>query len=270
MGIPTANVKQIAISLAPGESQTITSSVRAIALDTESPFEVTDQGSGIMRITTQSGQRTGRDAGDETTVWSLVRTNTAVKMSVTGGQAPDLSATMIGDRISIEIGFNPLNQGEFIILSKGSDYVEFVNPLAVDESASGTLSIYSSGPVQKGDLLDITSPQFAFPNQGTFAITKVTDKYIEVLNTNVFPQSVGGFSDGFTVYSMSYKWMALVVDRRALVGLNGADANIEVEPPVEGDLVKAPGMFLKRGKVYQVDISNPSQGKLEGFLILAE
>jgi hypothetical protein len=175
--------------------------------------------------------------------------------------------------VLIESGVNPLNAGEHMILSKGTDYIEFVNPLAVAESElSGVgLSIYSSGPVQKGDILDITSSQLAFPNQGAFPVTAVTDQYIEVLNPNAFPQSLASVESGISIYPYAYKWMMVAADRRVFVGLNGSTPEtIEVEPAVEGDLIKNPGLSLKRGKVFEVRITNAGLSQANGFLLLAE
>jgi hypothetical protein len=272
MGIPTENFKNIPISLAPGESQTITSTARTLSISSSATFTVSSPVAGIMRISGNLGQRVSRAYGDVTTQWEASVSGAAVKFKYTGtGLAPDFSTIQLGDKVDIGAGFNSLNQGEYLILSKGADYIEFMNPYAQAETAIGIISIFSNGPVQKGDIVDINSAQFAFPNQGTFAVAKVTDQYIEVANANVFPQSITGVTDGVTIFPYAYKWMAMVVDRKTLVGLNGdAPGAIEVEPPVEGDLIKNPGLFLKRGKVFEVQVRNPGQAKLEGFLILAE
>lgn len=271
-GITTNNFKNIPISLAPGETQTITTTARTLTVSPSDTFEVTNLGSGIMRVAGDFVPRTGRAYGDGTTQWTTTKSGSAVKMQAVGGTMPTFAGMSVGDQITIAAGFNPLNQGTFIILSKGADYVEFVNPYAEAEVAvMGTLYIYSPGPVQKGDTLDITASEFAFPNQGSFSIVAVTDQYIDVLNPNVFPQSVTNVNDGFTIYQSAFKWMALMVDRKIFVGLNGdAPGKVEVEPAVEGDLAKNPGMFVKRGKVFEVQLKNSGQQVASGFLILAE
>jgi len=271
MGIPTNNFKNIPISLAPGESQTIASLARTLSYNAGTAFTITST-SGIMRIAGSFGQRASRLYGDTTTEWAITVSGAAVKMQFTGtGTAPNFATIQVGDKVDIGAGFNALNQGEHLILSKGVDYIEFMLPQAQAETVTGTISIYSSGPVQKGDILDITASEFAFPNQGTFAVAKVTDQYIEVANPNAFAQVVTGVTTGLTIYPSAYKWMAIMTDHKLVVGLNGdAPTKIEIEPPVEGDLVKNPGLFLKRGKVFEVQVKNPGQKKLEGMLILAE
>lgn len=272
MGIPTDGFKQVPLSLAPGETQVVTSLGRTISYSPSTTFTVTSK-NGVMRLAGSIGQRTSKNAGNTTTQWTTTVNGSAVRMQFVGGTSPVFSNIIPGDFVNIDSGtFNALNVGEFLILSVGSSYIEFMNPYAQPETAAtGSLSVYSSGPVQKGDIVDIIAPQFAFPNQGTFSVVKVTDQYIEMANPNTFPQSVTNVSSGITIYPFAYQWMAVIVDHKALIGLNGdTPLNVQVEPPVEGDLVKNPGIFLKRGKVTQVQITNPTQAQLSGFLILAE
>ena len=271
MGIPTGNVRQVPIALAPGETMVIASTARALTLN--SANVVVTKTAGKMRLTTSLGQRATRSSGDATTAWDITTSNGVTRATASAGTAPNFTGTNVGDYISIVSGFSPFNQGQFTILSKGPTYVEFVNTYAQDELAqvNNPLSIYSSGPVQIGDVLDLTSTSFAFPNQGSFPITAVTDTYIEVLNPNAFPQTITGLSDGLAIYPYAYKWMAIACDRRVLIGLNGQSPSaIEVEPPVEGDLIKTPGIFIKRGKVFQVSVMNVGLQQAQGFLILAE
>lgn len=270
LGLPTDSFRNVPISLAPGESMVVASTARALTLGSD----ITVQKSGDkMRLVCSIGQRASRNAGDSSTEWTVTKSGEVTRMTAGAGGMPDFGSIQAGDLLNVVAGLNPLNRGEFMILSKGPDYVEFVNQFAVAESAvvGVDLSIYSSGPVQKGDVLDISSPSLAFPNQGSFPVTAVTDQYIEVLNPNAFPQSVSGVSSGISIYPYSYKWMLIAADRKVSVGLNGAPpSSIEVEPAVEGDLIKNPGVFLKRGKVFEVRIMNVGLQQASGFLLLAE
>ena len=271
-GLPTSNFKNIPISLSPGESMTIASTIRTLAFTAQTNFVVTKRGSDRMRITGSFGQRISRQLGDETTVWSIELSGNAVRLKYSSGATPNLSNIQIGDKIKIT-GAQTFNCGEFMVLSKGSDSLDFSNSYAQAESniEAEKISVYSNGPVQKGDILDISAPQFTFVNQGSFPILEVTDSYIEVLNPNAFDQTVAGVTSGFSVYQYAYKWMMIAVDRKVRVGLNGqAPTVIEVEPAVEGDLIKQPGIFLKRGKVYEVQIMNSGLENVQGFLVLAE
>lgn len=273
LGLPTDSFKNTAISLAPGESMTVASTARSITYSSTDSFTVTKIGSDRMRMAGTFGQRTSRNVGDATTGFSIQKIGSIVRLQYNGtGLSPVFSAIVPGDTLRVT-GFSTFNCGEFLIMSKGSDYVDFFSPYAVDEAGviGSPLTIYSSGPVQKGDILDITAPQFSFPNQGSFPIVEVNDSYIEVINPNAFDQVVTSVSTGISIYPYAYKWMMIACDRKIRVGLNGqGPTGIEVEPAVEGDLNKQPGIFLKRGKVFEVQIMNSGLQQVQGFLILAE
>ena len=272
LGMPTDNFRNIPISLSPGETLTVASNARAISFDGNTSFQVTKVGSDRMRITAPLGARVPRLSGDSATTWSIQKLGNVVRLSATGSNAPTFSDVQIGDLVRTT-GFSAFNAGEFTILSKGVGHVDYVNAYAVDQAGvtNSPVQIYSSGPVQKGDILDLSSMQFAFPNQGSFPVVDLTDSYIEVVNPNAFAQTVTGVTTGLAIYPYAYKWLGIVVDRRVQVGLNGtAPGAIEVEPAVEGDLNKSPGLFLKRGKVFEVTIRNVGLQQAHGFLLLAE
>ena len=272
LGLPTDNFRNLPISLAPGESLVVASTARGLSFNNVTQFVIT-KNNDRMRISGSIGQRVSRDSGDSSTAWSLTQNGVVTRLTASSGTIPDFTEVAVGDFVNMGSGFQPFNQGQFLILSKGSNYIEFQNPYAQPESniVGSTLSIYSSGPVQVGDTLDITSAQFSFPNQGSFPVLEVTDLYIDVLNPKAFPQTVSGVSSGIAIYPYAYKWLGVAIDRRILVGLNGSSPSVlEVEPPMEGDIVNQPGFLLKRGKVFQVSVFNPGPTPAQGFLILAE
>lgn len=272
LGQPTGKSQTIPFSLAPNESMTIASSVRPVSFTTAASFQVQAVDGGIMRITSTLGQRTTRSMGDNTTVFALSKTSDVMRLTSTSGTAPSWASISTGDLISFTTGWQVYNQNEFKILSKGANYIEFRNGIGLVETAvTGGLNVYTSGPVQKGDKVDISNPAFSFPNQGTFSVVAATDTYIDVLNPDVFPQTVTGISNGFSIYPNSYSWMLLAAEHKVIVGLNGdAPSSIQVEPYREGDINKQPGLFLKRGKVFEVRIYNPGSEIASGFLVLAE
>lgn len=272
-GLPTGQFRNTPISLAPGETMTVATTVRPITLTSETEVTITSIDGDRMIVTGNFGQRTARATGDQSTVWEITKSGSVVRLSVKSGAAANFAQVQVGDILNVSQGFCVQNQGEFLILSKGSNYVEYINAYAQEETdiSGEPVSIYSSGPVQKGDIIDLTSQSLAFPNQGSFPVTAVTDKYIEVINPQAFPQTVSGFSSGMCVYPFAYKWVMVAVDHKVLVGLNGnAPGSIEVEPQVENDLVRNPGIFLKRGKVFELQIMNPGLKPVSGFVLLAE
>lgn len=270
-GLHTESVRNVAVALAPGESMTVFSSARFLSFNTGTLFQITKQGDR-MRIKASIGQRLNRAIGqDLTTTWTISRADRVMRIEATAGTLPNLATVQVGDSIRLASGFSPLNQGAYLILGKSATYVEVENPYAQSESVTEQVSIYSSGPVQIGDVVDVTALEFTFVNQGSFPVVDVTDSYIEVLNPSCYPQTVTGITSGVTVYPFSYKWMLLAVDRKVKVGLNGELAqSIEVEPPIEGDINRAPGLMLKRGKVFEISIKNVGPKPVQGFVLLAE
>lgn len=269
LGIPTAHFSNVPIALAPGESVTLASTIRALTLNYAVNVSVSNS---IMSIACNFGQSVARLSGDETTQWQLVQNQNSVTLTATGGTLPFMNTVNVGDIVSIGAPFSTYNQGDFTVLSKGSNFIQFKNPLATNEIQTAFVPIFSAGPVQVGDKLDISNPAFSFCNQGTFPITRVTPDLIEVLNPNAIEQEIDSVTSGIAAYSFAYKWMTLAVDRKVLIGLNGDAPSItnEVSPPYEGDLVNSPGIMVKRGKIFQMQIMNPGTTQANGFLILAD
>lgn len=272
MGIPSDQVSNIPIALAPGETVTIASTARTLSFNSSTTFEVSAPSEGTLRLSGNFGQRTSRSSGDETTEWTLTKKGDLIRATHTGdGSSPNFASLSLGDGITIDAPFQTYNQGDFTVVSRGSNYIEFINPLGQQETVAGQIRIYSSGPVQKGDILDISSAQFNYLNQISASITRVNDQFVEVACPMVIEETVTGVTDGFYIYPNAFKWLLIAVDRKTVVGLNGeAPTNNEIEPFVEGDLVKNPGLFMKRGKVFEVQLRNPGLQTVQGLVILAE
>lgn len=275
LGLPTNQPQMIPIALSPGISQTIMSATRTLTFSGGTTFNIVAvPATTDAQIQTSFGQRTGRTDGDSTTQWTVTRTNTLVRLFFTGtGAVPDFTTFMIGDGVTLGTGFNTFNQGDFTItnVSVSGTYVEFTNAIGVGETVLAQADIYSNGPVQVGDVLDISNPAFSFPNQGQFVLTRVTDTFVEFSNQNLVPESVTGVTSGFVIYPVAAQWMLLAVDQQITVAFNAEGTNgCVVQPPVAGDLACNPGLLLKRGKIYQLDITNPGLVPASGFVFLSE
>lgn len=270
-GLSTDKVRNIPISLAPGEALTIASTIRSLSYSGATSFDVQKTSAGLMRLAASIGQRTGRSYGDATSQWAITANQGLVTATFTGtGTAPTFSTIQVGDQCYLGPAFSSSNQGYFTVVGKTASNIQFLNQYGAPETVTGLLQVYSAAGVQAGDILDLTSTQFAYPNRGAFPIAAVTDTYIEVVNPSVLAEVVTGAASGLSIYPFAYKWFVLAVDHKTLVSLNGDNSQAEVEPDSEGDLVKHPGLMLKRGKTFQVDISNPGLSPLKGFLVLAE
>lgn len=273
MGLPTEAMNTTPIDLAPGESVTLASTLRSISYTGATAFAIS-KSQATARLSGSFGQRTGRSDGDATTQWTVSVSQELVTLTFTGtGTAPNFGSMQPGDGVTLDAPFSSLNRGDFIVVKVGASYIQFVNPIAAGETVVGQVDVYSSGPVQKGDVLDLTSSAFAFPNRGQFSITRVTDTFVEFSNPNAVPETgISGVLAGeLNVYRDAYQWLLIAVEHRAIVRLNASSNDaVEVSPPVDGDLTNNPGIMLKRGRVYQVQIFNPTNYQLKGFLFLAE
>ena len=121
-------------------------------------------------------------------------------------------------------------------------------------------------------MIDISSTQFAFPTRGVFTILRVTDQYVEFSNPEGIDQvGVTSVTSGLSIYPEAYRWMLLAMDHKVVVKLNGdTGSGCEVEPPKESDLVNNPGLMIKRGKIFRIDIQNPTLELAQGLLFLSE
>ena len=272
MGLPTDKAVTYNISLSPGESKVITSTLRTISYTNLTSFVVT-KNQATTRITGSFGQRIARLDGDSTTEWTISTNQDLSTITYTGtGTPPTFGSMQAGDSITIDSPFSSLNRGDFLVVKVGSNFIQYINPIGAGETQVGQVDIYSNGPVQKGDTLDVQSSQFAFPNRGQYVITRITDSFIEISNPSGIPETVTGVTSGtLNIYSNCFKWMYLLTDQLIAVKLNGSTlVTDEVDPPVDGDLVGNPGIMLKRGRVYQVEILNLSAYNSSGILLLAE
>lgn len=273
LGLPTNASQMVPIVLSPGASQTVISLSRTLSYSGATSFVITAvPATSYAQIAASFGQRLGRSDGDATTQWAVSITNTLVKVQWTGtGTAPDFTTIQVGDGVTVGAGFSTFNQGDFVIVNKGSNFVEYTNAIGVAETVTAQVDVYSNGPVQVGDIIDISNPAFSFPNQGQFQIVRVTDTFIQFTNSAVVPETVTGVSIGLSVYPTADKWMLLAVDNRVVCQFNGdSGTGCEIEPPVTGDIEKNPGLLLKRGKIFQLTLSNPGLKVANGFVFLSE
>jgi hypothetical protein len=272
LGLPTDIPRQVPISLPPGTTQTVMSTERTLTFTGATSFDIVSvAGTTNVRLVGAFGARTARLDGDATTQWTIVKTNQLVRLTFTGtGTAPTFAGIQVGDGVTLGAAFLSINQGDYVIVSKGANYVEFTAPNAVNETVTGQVEIYSSGPVQVGDILDVSTSQFLFPNRGIFTILRVTDEYVEFSNPEAVPQSgVTSVTSGLSIYPEAYRWIA--IDHKVVVKMNAdTQSGCEVEPPKESDLVNNPGLMIKRGKVFRIEIENPGLEVAQGLIFLAE
>jgi len=273
MGIPSDQVNTYPLVLSPGETKQVMSTARALNFNSSTTFAIAPiPGSCLVQLTGSFGQRTGRADGDDTTQWQVTVVNGLVTLTFAAeGTAPDFTTMRPGDGVMLGTAFQQYNQGIFQVVKVGANFIQFQNQLGVAENVTGQADVFSSGPVQVGDTLDLTSSQFSFPNQGQFQITAVTDTFVQFTNRAAVPETVTGVTGGLTIYLDSYEWMLVALDGRTILNLNGdTGSGLEVSPGQKGNIGEDPGLMLKRGKVYQMQAYNPGQDVVRGFVVLVQ
>jgi hypothetical protein len=272
-GVPTDLAKQIPFRLAPGETQSIVNNTRTLSFNGSTAFAIQlVAGTDRARLSGSFGARTARTYGDATTQWAVTMNNGVCRLTYTAtGTAPTFGTMQAGDGCTIESGsaFNPLNWGDFVLTGVGSNYIEFFHPTGTAETVAAKVAVYSSGPVQAGDVLDLQDVGFTQVNRGQFPITRVTDSYVEFSNPNAVAQSGVTGVTLLSIYTALYNWLLCATDQRVCVRFNGDSGSTnEVEPPVPGDLNQNAGLLMKRGRTYRIDINNLSAVPATGFVCM--
>lgn len=292
VGIPTGNSFSRRFRIPAGEVLDVVNNTRSISQDATTVYTVERVKGNTYRYRHTSGTapafRTHRvTSEDATTEITVTKSGDVVRYDHTGGTAPDFSGSgvVVGDHLLIEEDgpFNSLNEGTFVIVSVGSDFVEVLNssgvaegPITLGADIDGTLpplDVFSASGVQVGDQARVTSTAFNIENRGIFTVSAVSHFYFEVENGNPgIPETsiTLGSADGITFYPDIFKWLYIEADQKVSVRVNGDSSdNFELEPPVAGDAQNiAP--YLQRGGVYSLSIANNGLEAAEVKVFLAE
>lgn len=185
--------------------------------------------------------------------------------------------TSTGDSAS---PFNPLNEGYWSVLSKSgtsitltrfagevfAGYTETVTPATND-----VFQAFSTAGVQVGDTVQI-SAGFSTSAQHSYEVVAVNPNWFEFESTAPLgPETavVPGVS-GLSFYTSAKKFIAIECDQEAVIRLNGDTSDFNrVEPVVPGDR-NFPGLFIKFGPVWQIDVVNKSSAVARVVVLSAE
>jgi hypothetical protein len=275
--IATDNSFSRRFNIAPSDSLTVVQTARSLTQDATTAYIVELVEDNTWRFRHDSGTapgfRTDRaTTEDATTEITVTKSGDVVRYDHTSGTAPTFTASgvIVGDIITIERDgpFNTLNEGVFTVVTVGSDFVEVINasgvaegPIVLGAPIGGTLpviDVYSAAGVQLQDQVRIAATAFNIQNRGTFNVTAVTPLYFEFENTDGVPEgpTVIGAAAGIVFFPDIFKWIYLEAEQTIIVRLNGdtGDSN-EIEPIKDGDR-NLPGVMLKRGSVWQLELVN--------------
>lgn len=208
-GIPVNNSKSDSGSVYPNQIKDISVSSRPLLWDTTTELSfvrhLASTGSSASRLYyTGTGTaplfRTNRNMGGAAdTVVEITRISEYIaRISNIGGTPWNLTNVEINDYLKFDIEndlfstpFSTTNQGkEFLVVAKGTDYIDFVDNSEAAEETNLTLGanydkvlkVLSQGPVVTGDIFQVNSTSLNPSNKGKFEITNVSDDFIEYVN----------------------------------------------------------------------------------------
>jgi hypothetical protein len=216
-------------------------------------------------------------AGDDTQVPNL-----AAVIQLAGGvnaaTALDTTAVVVGDFVQIGSNFNPLNQGNWQIISKTASSVSVVNeggsnegPILLGSGFATQFDIFSSDNVQIGDTL-VISGGFSPVTQGAYKVTEVSANSLQFYFTAPLPQESGIQTQAIAIYSRAKSFIYLEADSACNVILNGVTvANIQpfVLPGVLGSTTQ-PGVFMLNSTIYSLSLQNTGVNPVNVFFASVE
>lgn len=255
--------------LAPGESITLLNGAVATSIDATTQFDLTNTTASTYRIAydgtgTAPDFRTERGlAADATSEITITKNNNATTtLTASGGTLANFGLAIVGDELRLGAAFNVANQGTHQIIAfsattvtiKKSDSVAEVVVLGAEFAAD--LRVYSAAGVQNGDRV-IISGGFSIATHDTYEITDVSPDFIEFVSNEAIPEENDILPDtGLTIFSDAKSLIYIESDKKALVKING-DSGQLIEPKVSGSCT-VPGLYLKLGTAFQIEIENTS------------
>lgn len=265
--------------IAPGDTLNVFNGVRASAIsgttefDLTTPFPMDQQkyrlswnGNGTAPLF-----RSDRFLGvDVTTEITTTQNGPLTTYTSTAGTLLDTSLVNVGDILFIgpDSGLSLGNQGTFVILGKDATSVTVTNQLGAGEvgvivtpDQFIAFSNSSANRVAIGDRL-VISAGFSPASFGTYTVTAVTPSYLEFsvvapgglpLESGIIPGAAG-----LTVYGSAKSFIMIAAQGKCIAQCNGSSDSTQVIEPIEDNNPQRPGLYLKQGTVYSLNIVNQS------------
>lgn len=265
-------------NLLPNSTTSIFSGVRSTSVDNTTEFDIVrpDASKDIYRILwngsgTAPAFRSDRNLGlDNTSVIAITVNGPVATYTSTSGTLMDTSSVQVGDVIQIFNGAGPSisNQGKFVIISKTATSFSVQNTAASAQTFTvldtELFLCYSNGASgnnpQIGDKI-ILSSGFSSSSFGTYEIYDVTSEWIDIKSalssgmaeeTGVIPGS-----SGMIIYSNAKNFVLIAAQGKCVARFNGDTGNSNIiEPATTNGDPERPGVFLKQGTAYSLEIVN--------------
>jgi len=278
-GLSAKEPQSIEFTLAPGESKVMFDGQRALLSDSTTTYSLTLQAGSIYVLKHTAGTapafRTLRNIGyDATTQITVTVSGSLMTLTSTGGTPITTTSVLVGDEVSVGVGFNAANRGRFKIISKTANSITVENasalaegPVTLGSDYTEDMRIYSASGVQKGDKIRLGSG-FSLTAQNTYTVTGVQDNLVEFFSASVLPNETGLVNPSVVIYSSAKKLIYAETNKPVDVNINGV-AESKIEPFIEGNN-SLPGMLLKRSTMWSMTITNNSTDTATLYFISIE
>lgn len=292
-GLPIQNARSDSYELLPGATLNVFNGARTTTIDgtTVLTVSLSPLDPSRYRFTwsggTAPGLRTDRALQlSGITVTLTVNTNQTVDV-VLGSGAHDFTGVLAGDSVwipGVTTGdvagpFSPLNEGAWQVLAVvSSTHIVLARLPGVTfngasetqtPSANSQFQAFSAAGVQVGDVVDITAG-FPLPLTSAFQVVQVTSTWFEIISTLALPLIASSGALGITFYSSGKSFLYVEGDQEFAVQVNGDTGQSNRCSPGEPGNQDQPGLYLKRGVTWSLNIVNRSQVSLNIVVITAE
>jgi hypothetical protein len=277
----------------PMGTVTLFNGVRSTSIDGTTQFSIALSAldSSRYRITSTSGTapafRTDRALVISAIALALV-VNANQSVTVTAGSGTPFGAVQVGDTVfipGVSTGdsaspFNALNEGYWTVLSAsttilvlsraaGTVFAGFTQTITT--GANVYFQAFSTAGVQVGDTVQI-SAGFSAPAQHSYEVVAVNPIWFEFESTAPLGAQTGVIptATGLSFYTLAKNFLAVESDQEVVLRFNGDTSDFNrLEPIVPGDR-NFPGMLMKLGPVWRLDIVNKSSAVANTVVLSAE
>lgn len=269
-GLAVSKATSNDLTLAPYESKTIFNGTRTLGQNNTTQYALAQVGASVnsYSLTWTGGLapvfRTLRTTGaDATTTVTITRSGYVSTFTSSGGTPFSLisGGVVVGDQVVIGSNFNLSNQGVFTVISVTATSFSIENqngvaegPITLGAGFVNQVRIFSSGPVQVGDTVNIFGG-FSPASRGAYQITQVQDNLIKFYSSMPLPAETV-ITDNIVIYSSAKKFLYLETDQLVSVAINGVtESNLQ---PFNDPTYAGAGMLLKSSLVWSLAITNLS------------
>jgi len=279
-GIDIAEPVSSSVALAAGQTLSLFSGEVVISDDNTTTYNLSLKSgtSNTYILQHNSGTapifRVARVSGaDATTEVTITKNGPLLTFSSTAGTALDLTTTLINDEVRIGSLFNISNQGKFKVLSKTATSFTIENsfgqaegPIVLGAGFATQIAIQSANGVQVGEKVKIAA-SFSSVSFGSYEITDVDSKYLELYSLKALPSETNIFSN-LQIFNNSKQFLFIESDKKVSIEIDGG-AGGSIEPFTLGTTLKS-GMFLRHSAMYSASITNESSDTATVYYMSAE